>query len=200
MNLMKNRDVNAGIARKLTVAASNAKYAKNKARQTPEAKEAQERHAQFAELIAKLMHNAKTVEDLLYIEKLLQDIDTLQAVTPHDQTSIENAKRDYRQIAATIDQMRRAPNEYFKANQSMKETGGDFRKIPRSRGLQQISGNKARLQNRASFAVEDERKVWEARIALAGKTEEMVQTLHKNLALRFGKHQKITAESPPPAE
>lgn len=197
---MKNRNIDAGIARTLAVAASRAKYAKNKARQTPEAKEAQKKQEQLAKLIAQAMDAATTVEELIYIERSLQDIDTLQAVTPQDQTSIENAKRDYRQIAATIDQMRRAPNEYFKANQSMKETGGDFRKIPRSRGLQQISGNKARLQNRASFAVEDERKVWEARIALAGKTEEMVQTLHKNLALRFGKHQIITAESPPPAE
>jgi hypothetical protein len=195
MKRKRNNNINAGIAKKLVMAASKADLAKNKARQTPEAREAREKQEQLAQLIAQSAESAKTVEDLIYIERSLQDIDTLQAVTPHDQTGIANAKREYRQIADTVDQMRRAPDEYFKANQSMKETGGDFKKIPRSRGLQQISGNKARLQNRASFAVADERKVWEARIALADKTEGMVKTLHRNLAANFAGKQKITAES-----
>jgi hypothetical protein len=91
----------------------------------------------------------------------------------------------------TIEQMRRSPAEYFKANLSSPEAGGDFKKMPRSRGLKQIDGNITRLQGRDSFGDEHTRPVWEARIAMAGKTKSMLKTLHNNLAANYERGLKI---------
>ncbi len=186
-----NRNINAKIAKQLSLATSKSNQTEAKLMQSTEAIRDKNAKEELAKIILAATKNAHTVEDLLHIERTLQTLDKGKAVTPHDQTSIKNAERDYAQITDTIDQMRTAPDEYFKANRSLKETGGDVKKMPRSRGLQQINGNKARMQNRASFADENNRLVWDARIALAEKTASMLKTLHDTLAAEFTKYREM---------
>lgn len=160
---------------------TNAANAVEKARDTPAAKTAAIRNQELATFILQETKEAATVEDLIYLEMALQKYDFLTAQTAADQKSIKNARIDYKQLTDCIHQMRTDPEAYFFANQSSRETGGDFRKQPKSRGPQQISGNKARMQNRASFAPADQWAVWDARIQLASRTEAMLRTLHKAL-------------------
>lgn len=186
-----NSKLNKNLARILASQASKSLNRNIAARQTPEAQKARDATENFSATIYNAIDNAKTVEDLVNLEMALQEIDKTQTSSEKDMTGIENAQRDYRQLAATVEQMRRTPQEYFEANLSMKETAGDFKKMPRSRGLQQISGNKTRMQNRSSFAHEDDRKIWDARIVLADKTEAMLKTLHNNLAKNYERRLQI---------
>ena len=176
-----NNNLNTKIARQLVPWLADSIEAQEKMRRSPEAKMAIERQNELAEAILRAIDDARTVEDAIHTEMVLQRLDKSLAQTERDRTGIENAERDYRQLAETVEQMRGDPEAYFKANLSIRETGGDFRKIPRSRGLQQISANKARMLNRASFAPEEQRNVWEARAGLAGKTESMLRAFHNTL-------------------
>jgi hypothetical protein len=114
---------------------------------------------------------------LIQYEVALQQLDERSAHNEQDITSIRNAQRDYRQLAETISQMRRNPDEYLRANVAMHDTGGDIRKMPRGR-IQQIHANMARLRNRAAFSLEEEHTIWNARIQLAEKTAEMLRDIH----------------------
>jgi hypothetical protein len=152
--------------------------AQNRMRRTPEAEEVVKASGALAKSILQAVECAETIEELIHYEMVLQRIDELSAQSQQDKTSIENAQRDYRQLSETVAQMRRNPSEYFRANIAFRDTSGDFRKLPRGR-VQQIHANVARLRNRASFAPEEERNVWDARLKLAAKTEEMLRALHK---------------------
>ncbi len=135
----------------------------------------------LSEEILAAVKKSKTIEELIKHEMALQKLDLLLAQTDQDRTSIANAQRDYQQLLRTVKQMRRNTEEYFEANMSLRETGGDIAKIPASRGLKQLAANKARLQNRAAFASDEQRSVWEARAVLAGKTAERLHSLHGDL-------------------
>lgn len=150
-------------------------------RQTAEAKKLIRDRNALAVRILEAIDNAASVEDLIKYEIVLQSLDERLAQSPEDKASIENAQRDYRQLLVTVAQMRRNPYEYFQANIALRETGGDFRKMPRGR-IEHIRANVTRLRNRASFAPEEEREIWDARLKLAEKTAEMLRALHKSLA------------------
>lgn len=153
-------------------------------RQTPEAEKLIQTRDTLAERILEATDNAGTIEDLIHCEMALQRLDERSAQSKQDKTGIENAKRDYRQLLETVAQMRRNSDEYFRANMAFRETGGDFRKLPRGR-VQQIHANIARLRNRSSFASEEERNIWDARIKLAEKTGEMLRAMHKSKAKEY---------------
>ncbi len=153
-------------------------------RQTPEAKKAIQTRNALANLILETVERSETIESLIHCEAVLQQLDERSAHSKQDKSSIENAQRDYRQLSATVAQMRRNPDEYFQANIALRDTGGDFRKLPRGR-IQQIHANIARLRNRAAFAPEEEVHIWEARIQLAEKTAEMLRTMHKQLVKEY---------------
>ena len=157
-------------------------------RATPQAKEYREKQEILAQRILKAVNTAKRIEDLVYLEMALQEMDREQAQTEQEQGSIDKAQRDYRELVHAIDQMRTAPNEYMKANLSI--TSQNITKMPEARGPAKIRGNLVRLQNRAMFSNEEDRKVWDARIALAGKTASLLQELHKNLAATFEQGEK----------
>lgn len=160
----------------------NAHHAAEKVRLSREAKKAAKRNEELAIFILQKTEESVNIEDLIQLESALQEYDILTAQSPADRQSIKNAQRDYGQLVALVKQMRKDPEAYFLANESIKETNGDYRKLPKVRGPQQISGNKTRLQNRAAFVPTDQRGVWEARIQLASRTEAMLRTLHKSLA------------------
>ncbi len=149
-------------------------------RQTPEAKKAiQSRNALANLILETVVERTETIESLIHCEAVLQQLDERSARSKQDKTSIENAQRD-----STVAQMRRNPDEYFQANVALRDTGGDFRKLPRGR-IQQIHANIARLRNRAAFAPEEEVNIWEARIQLAEKTAEMLRAMHKQLVKEY---------------
>ena len=177
-----SRSLDPRLARKLAFIASESNKAEADMLQSAEGRKNKSKKEELADTILNAAEEAKTVEELVYTELLLQTLDRKEAVTAKDKTGVENARRDYAQIVETIEQMRKSPAEYFKANRSIQETGGDFRKMPRSRGLKQISGNIARLQGRNSFADAYTRLVWNARIEMARKTASMLQALHNHLA------------------
>ncbi len=180
MNRMNN-NLTTKLARHMVPLLANSIELQGKMRRSYEAQKAIESQNTLAREILQATDDAKTIEDVIHCEMVLQRLDKTLAQTERDRTGIENAERDYKQLAETVQQMRKDPEAYFRANLSIRETGGDFKKIPRSRGLQQISANKARMQNRASFAPEEQRNVWEARVKLAEKTEGMLRTFHNNL-------------------
>lgn len=183
MNRMNgNEDSDAG--RRFFRLASRHIDAEKKMRQTPEAKQVEKSRNTLVESVLNAIDSAETIEDLIHYEMVLQRVDELSAHSPQDKASIKNAQRQYWQLSETIAQMRRNPYEYFRANISLGGTDGDFRKIPRSR-IQHIHSNVTRLRNRASFAFEEERTIWNARLKLAKKTEEMLRALHKSLAEKY---------------
>jgi hypothetical protein len=192
---MRNRDILLRLAGNFAASASNMDSRLQQARETPEMKAYRESRVNFANDIVTATENAKSVEALVYIEMLHQDIDERNAKTAKDKTSVENAKREYKQILETLGQMRKRPDQYFSANLSIKETRGDFKKMPRSRGLQQLDGNMTRLENRSSFASEEDLKVWDARIALVGKTKSMLKTLHNDLVAKYERKLKMQEQS-----
>ena len=174
-----NDSVTSGAGRRFLRLATRNIDAQNRMRRTPEAEEVVKASGALAKSILQAVECAETIEDLIHYEMVLQRIDELSAQSQQDKTSIENAQRDYRQLSETVAQLRRNPNEYFRANMAFRDTAGDFRKLPRGR-VQHIHANVARLRNRASFAPEEERNVWDARLKLAAKTEEMLRALHKS--------------------
>lgn len=176
-----SRSLDPTLAKILTFLAAESKQAEAAMLQSAKGRENKRKKRKFAEAILKAMEDATTVEELVYTELFLQSLDRENAVTTKDKTSVANARREYAQIVETIEQMRQSPAEYFKANLSLQETGGDFRKMPRSRGLKQINGNITRLQGRDSFSDAYNRLLWMARIALARKTASMLRALHKTL-------------------
>ena len=149
-------------------------------RKTPEAEQAAKASDELANRIREATDAAKSIEDLIHYEMVLQTLDRLSAKSPHDITSVENAQREYRQLSETIAQMRENPGEYFRANKALRDTGGDVRKLPRGR-VQHIHANVARLQNRATFAADEDREVWQARTKLAEKTADMLRAMHRSL-------------------
>ena len=152
--------------------------------QTPEAGQAVQASSNLANRILEAVDKAKSIEDLIHYEMVLQTLDRLSATSQHDKTSVQNAEREYRQLSETVTQMRENPDEYFRANKALRDTGGDFRKLPRGR-IQHIHANIARLQNRATFAPDDDREVWEARIKLAEKTLDILRVMHKRLVKEY---------------
>ncbi len=177
-----NRSLDSRLVSKLTALTAESNSAEADMLQSAKGRKTKNKKEALANTILKAMEDAKAVEELVYAELFLQTLDKEEAVTAKDKAGVENARRDYAQIVETIEQMRKSPAEYFKANLSIQETGGDFRKMPRSRGLKQISGNIARLQGRDSFADAHNRLVWTARIAMARKTASMLKALHNHLA------------------
>ncbi len=153
-------------------------------RQTPEAEQAAQASSNLANQILEEIDEVKSIEDLIHCEMMLQTLDSLSATSQHDKSSIENAKGEYRQLSETVAQMRENPDEYFRANKALKGTGGDVRKLPRGR-IQHIYSNITRMQDRAAFAPDEERKVWEARIKLARKTVDMLRAMHKALVKEY---------------
>ncbi len=176
-----NNDVNSKEGRRFLQRVGRKIELQKRMRQTSEAKQAAKASDDLAKRIFESIAEAESIEDLIHYEMVLQTLDQLSAQNQHDQSSIENAQREYRQLSETVTQMRENPDEYFRANVAFRDTGGDFRKLPRGR-IQHIHANIARLQNRATFAADDERGVWEARIKLAEKTMEMLRAMHKKLA------------------
>lgn len=172
-------------------AVTNAVVATNTARRSSEMQTAIEQSKYLAAIIISSAGKAATVEQLTWQEMALQSLDVLMAHSEQDRAGIRNAQRDYMQVIKTVEQMRQSPQEYFRANESLKETGGDFKKMPRSRGLQQIQGNKARMQNRASFTPEEQQAIWQARITLAEKTEASLRELHNTLVIDHERLLKI---------
>ncbi len=149
-------------------------------RQTPEAQKAARVSNTLTGRILDATEKAKSVEELIHYEMVLQKLDLLSTTGKRDKASVKNAQRDYRQLSETVSQMRENPAEYFRANVAFRDTHGDFQIMPRGR-IQHITINVARLQNRAAFAYDDEQKVCEARIALAGKTIALLRSMHKAL-------------------
>lgn len=176
-----NGSLNSKMGREFLRLTSHSDELQEEMRQTPEALKAIEARHELAKGILEAVDNARRIEDLIQYEMMLQRLDIPSAQSQQDKTGVENAQRDYEQLARTVEQLHRNPEEYFLANIALKDTGGDFRKLPRGR-VQQIHSNIARLRNRASFALDEERGVWDARVKLAEKTEEMLRTLHKNKA------------------
>lgn len=154
------------------------------ARQTPEAEQSAKACDELSKRILGVIDEADSIEDLIYCEMVLQTLDRLSATSQRDKNSIENAQKEYRQLSETITQMRENPDEYFRANKALKGTDGDFRKLPRGR-IQHIYSNVSRMQNRAAFATNEERKVWDARIKLAEKTVDMLRAMHKALVKEY---------------
>ena len=151
-----------------------------KMRRTPEARNAAQASSELVKSILDATDKARTIEDLIHYEMVLQSLDLLSARSQRDKTSVENAQRDYVQLSQTVAQMRESPAEYFRANIAFRGTDGGFRKMPNGR-IQHINANIARMQNRAAFAYDDEQKVCEARIALAGKTIALLRSMHEAL-------------------
>lgn len=158
-------------------------------RQTPEAKKAIKNSDDLAKRILDATDAAESIEDLIHYEMVLQDLDKLSAQSQQDQASIANAQRDYRQLSETVAQMRRNPREYLRANIAFRDTGGDIRKLPRGR-IQHIHANIARLRNRTTFAPEEERGVWDARIKLADRTIALLRAMHKKLVNEYESNTK----------
>jgi hypothetical protein len=156
-----------------------------KSRETAAMRRADEARRRMAGYILERMDRAGRVEDLIRQEMVLQKMDLLAAQSEQDRKSIDCARLDYRQIDASIRQMRRNPDEYFRGNMAMREIGGDFRRFPRSRGLRQLAANRARFRDRAAFLPGSESVIWYARVRLADKTEVMLRKLHRELAESF---------------
>lgn len=155
--------------------------AAEKARKTTAARRAIKQNELFASEILQAIAQATTIEQLIRHEQALQTIDARSAVSDADRNSILIAKKEYEQLSGTVEQMRRSPGDYIRTNLTIKESKSDYRIMPRSRGLQQISANRARLQNRAAFTQPDQKAIWDARIKLAAKTESMLKTLHNSV-------------------
>ncbi len=147
-------------------------------RQTLEAERAALGSRELVDRIVAATDKAKTIEDLIHYEMVLQKLDLLSATSQRDKASVKNAQSDYRQLSETVAQMRETPAEYFRANIAFRGTGGDFRKLPKGR-VQHITINIARLQERAAFAYDDEQSVCRARIAL--KTISLLRAMHEKL-------------------
>ncbi len=171
--------INPRLASTLLKNANRVAKAKAKMRATPQAEKYREEQELLAQRILKAMDAARRVEDLVYLEMLLQEMDRELAHTEQEQGSIDKAQIAYRELVYTIEQMRRAPEEYLKANLSI--SSRDMRKMPDVRGPAKIKSNLARLHNRAMFSNEEDRNVWDARIAVAHRTISILQELHEEL-------------------
>jgi hypothetical protein len=71
---------------------TNAANAVEKARETPTAKIAATRNQELATFILQETKEAATIEDLIYLEMMLQKYDFLTAKTASDQKIIKNAQ------------------------------------------------------------------------------------------------------------
>lgn len=167
------------LARRLSISAAKVATAKTEMRATPQARKYRSEQEALVAIIQNAMNSAKRVEDLIQLEMTLQEMDRDQAFTEQEQGSIDKAQTAYREIVHTVEQMRRSPEEYIRANLSI--TSQNIAKMPDVRGPMKIRGNLARLQNRAMFAPEEDRQVWDARVSLANRTEGMLKELHKTL-------------------
>ncbi|MDR0867389.1 MAG: hypothetical protein LBP75_02800 [Planctomycetota bacterium] len=165
----------------LAILSDSTEAATEKVAQTRAAKREKTAYQKYAAEIRRQMDAAHKVEDLVELEMTLQLFDNKFANTKDDETSIRIAVADYAALKETIEQMRRSPTEYFKANLGLKEVGGDFRKQPHSRGAHQIEGNLSRLRNRLSFGAENEIPLWSARTDVACKTKIWLKNLHNEL-------------------
>lgn len=171
--------------RKFTALAVRVKTTSNLVRRSERSKQADEARRKMANYILERVAKASRIEDLVRQEMTLQRLDLLAAETEEDRKSVESARTDYKQIDGTIRQMRRNPDEYFQGNMGMRDVGEDFKKFPRSKGLQQLAANRARFRNRAAFLPATDRLIWDARIKLADETERRLKKLHRDLARLF---------------
>ncbi len=151
----------------------------------------------FARNILAAAESAASVEDLIALEQNLQKSDLLKVKANEDRSSIIAAQRKYGQFAMTIAQMRNNPDSYIRlCMANIKNTTADPRRIITENSLAFINGNVTRMQSRAAFAPEGEREVWEARIAVAGKTADMFRELHESLAAAFERNTQPQKEIP----
>ncbi len=139
----------------------------------------------FAEEILAVAGEAKSVEDLVELEKTLQKLDHLKAKSGHDKKSILASQKSYEQFTITLGQMKKNPDAYFTANMGHKESGGDPKAIVRGNSLDFIEGNVTRMRNREGFAPDGEREVWAARIAVAKRTGDLFRDMHAGLVANF---------------
>lgn len=174
----------------LTGLASESLKTHSKLEQSRLGREARAADHDFSAKIRDILGNAKTIEDLIFLEQSLQKLDLLKAKTPQDKSSISASQKSYTQLSKTLAHMRSTPDSYFHMNMGHKDTGGDPEKIVTGNSLDFIAGNITRMQNRASFSPDSERDVWDARIAVARKTIDLFKNLHKTLAGDFEKKQK----------
>jgi hypothetical protein len=140
---------------------------------------------------------AGRIEALIKQESMLQGADITLSKTPEEKTAVKNAMTEYRSLAEVVSQMRRTPDEYIKANVSMKAARMDPAKQPRERGLNQIDGNIIRCKNRALHATDDMRQVWEARVVLAKETRKALRALHRSVVTDFERRLKDPVKSKP---
>ena len=163
-NKMK-KSISPRLAHSLWVSASEVDKAKARMRATPEAANYRAKQEELTKIIMTAMNEAKHVEDLVYLEMTLQEMDKDLAQTEQERGSIAKAQTAYKELLRTINQMRRSPDEYLEANLSI--SSQDVTKMPDVRGPMKIRGNKARLQNRAMFSTEEDGNFWTARVGAA---------------------------------
>lgn len=173
----------------LTAKATKSAQKYLEAEQSQAVRDARQADYDFAAEILFLADRAKTVEDLLALEKALQKLDLMKAKTGQDRKSILAAQKSYEQFTVTLNLMRTNPDAYFTANMGHKETGGDPKIIVRGNSLDFIAGNVVRMRNREAFAEDGEREVWAARIAVAKRTGELFAELHNGFLAAFEEKQ-----------
>lgn len=178
MKSNKRRGIAPSLAQSLAATAANVAEAKTEMRATPEAAKYREEQGKLVAKITAATNSAKRIEDLIFLEMALQKMDMAQAQTEQEIGSIQKAQTAYQELLRTVDQMRRSPEEYSEANLSI--SSQEPEKIPDVRGPAKLRSNLARLQNRAMFATEEDRGVWEARVGLAHATGNIIKTMHKD--------------------
>lgn len=188
MNSRHNPKLVQGLARRATTASE--KYAV--AELSPLVQEARQADRIFAQKILAAIDKAKSIEDLIYLEKTLQKLDLLRARNPEDRDSIIAAQKRYDQLSMTIEQIRTNPDTYIRlCMANIKNVNSNPYRIPYENSIAFINGNVTRLRNRAAFAPDSERDIWEARIAAAERMVEMFKELHNAAAAEFDEKQKL---------
>ncbi len=173
----------------LTSLAMKSAQKHRKAERSKVVQDARQADCRFAEEILSIAGGAKSVDELVELEKSLQKLDLLKAKTGQDGKSILAAQKSYDQFTVTLGQMRKNPDAYLTANRGHKESGGDPKAIVRGNSLDFIEGNVTRMRNREGFAPDGEREVWSARIAVAKRTGDLFRDMHAGLVADFEEKQ-----------
>lgn len=190
MNSKHKPSLVRGLAANAMLAAK--KYAT--AEQSPPVQEARQADLDFAKRIRAAIEKAKTVEDLIFIEQNLQKLDLLKAKNQEDKNSIVASQKKYDQFSMTIAEMRNNPDGYIRlCMANIKNINANPYKFIMENSLAFINGNVTRMRSRMAFSPDSERDMWEARIAVAGKTSEMFAALHNSLADGFEEQQGTAA-------
>lgn len=181
-----NSKANRRIVLSLAAEATNSAQKYSKAEQSSPVREARQADRDFAQKILTAAEKAESVEELVFIEKSLQKFDLMKAKTPEDRSSIVASQKRYEQLGMTLEQMRKNPDGYIMlCMANIKNANADPYKIMMDNSLSFINGNVTRMRNRASFASDSEREVWNARIIVAKKTAGLFRELHESLAAAF---------------